>query len=95
MNRCRVREARATRGLRAGLIGPWHGALGLLAAALQFGSATLARWVVDSGGVLGLLGLAGWLMWVVWIVGYGVVLIRREPDASARGFGGGVRRASA
>ncbi|MFD8823181.1 2-oxoglutarate/malate transporter [Streptomyces sp. NPDC059605] len=85
-------------GLRAGLIGPWHGALGLLAAALQFGSATLARWVVDSGGVLGLLGLAGWLMWVVWIVGYGVVLIRSEPDASARGFGGvggGVRRASA
>lgn len=71
-------------GLRTGLIWPWHGALGLLAAALQFASATLAHWVIDNGGLLGLLGLVGWLMWVVWIVAYGIALIRHNPDTQAR-----------
>ncbi|WP_223178666.1 2-oxoglutarate/malate transporter [Streptomyces boluensis] len=71
-------------GLRTGMIRPWHGALGLLSATLQFASAMLAHWVIASGGVLGLLGLAGWLMWVVWIVAYGVVLIRRAPDTAPR-----------
>ncbi len=71
-------------GLRTGLIRPWHGALGLLAAALQFASATFAHWVIDNGGLLGLLGLVGWLMWVVWIVAYGIVLIRQNPDTPAR-----------
>ncbi|MEO3975272.1 2-oxoglutarate/malate transporter [Streptomyces sp. CAU 1734] len=63
-------------GLRAGLIRPWHGGLGLLSAALLFGSAVLAPWIVGSGGPLGLLGLTGWLMWVVWVAAYGVALIR-------------------
>ena len=66
-------------GLRTGLIRPWHGTMGLLAAALQFSSATLAHWVIDNGGALGLLGLAGWLMWVVWVFAYGITLIRQNP----------------
>jgi hypothetical protein len=65
-------------GLRSGLIRPWHGALGLLAATLQFSSATLAHWVMDNGGPIGLLGLIGWLMWVVWIIAYGITLIRQD-----------------
>ncbi|MFI0977383.1 2-oxoglutarate/malate transporter [Streptomyces sp. NPDC021093] len=69
-------------GLRAGLIRPWHGTLGLLAAVLQFSSATLAHWVVDDDGALALLGLAGWLIWVVWIVAYGITLIRQNGEAS-------------
>ena len=64
-------------GRRTGLIRPWHGALGLISAALLFGSATLAPAVIAQAGPLGLLGLAGWLLWVVWIAGYGVALIRR------------------
>lgn len=66
-------------GLRAGLIRPWHGRWGLVAAGLLFGSAVLAPLVIDHTGPLGLLGLVGWLMWVVWIVVYGVVLMRRAP----------------
>ncbi|SOR84194.1 hypothetical protein [Streptomyces chartreusis] len=68
-------------GLRAGLIRPWHGRWGLVAAVLLFGSAVLAPLVIDHTGPLGLLGLVGWLMWVVWIVVYGVVLMRRPPAA--------------
>ncbi|GAP45797.1 uncharacterized protein SAZU_0527 [Streptomyces azureus] len=64
-------------GLRAGLIRPWHGRWGLVAAVLLFGSAVLAPLVIDHTGPLGLLGLVGWLMWVVWIVVYGVALMRR------------------
>ncbi|RZT28195.1 hypothetical protein EV649_1972 [Kribbella sp. VKM Ac-2569] len=71
-------------GRRTGLIPPWHGVLGLVAAALQFSSATLAYWVIDTGGVLGLLGLLGWLMWVVWLVAYGIVLIRLNLETPAR-----------
>lgn len=63
-------------GLRAGIIRPWHGALGLFAAALQFTSALLTPLIIGEGGPLGLLGLAGWLMWVVWIATYGIVLVR-------------------
>ncbi|RCV50873.1 hypothetical protein DEF23_12515 [Marinitenerispora sediminis] len=66
-------------GLRAGLIHPWHGGLGLLAAALLLASATLAPLVIEHGAPLGLLGLTGWLLWVVWIVGYGIVLMRLAP----------------
>ncbi|MEU9117357.1 2-oxoglutarate/malate transporter [Streptomyces sp. NPDC048483] len=73
-------------GFRAGLIRPWHGALGLIAAALQFSSATLAHWVIANGGALGLLGLVGWLMWVVWVVAYGITLIRQNPNTPVRRF---------
>ncbi|WP_204358884.1 hypothetical protein [Streptosporangium sp. 'caverna'] len=66
-------------GLRAGLIRPWHGTLGLASAALLFGSATLTPLVIDHTGPLGLLGLAGWLMWVAWIIAYGITLIRLNP----------------
>ncbi|WP_202873781.1 hypothetical protein [Kribbella speibonae] len=71
-------------GRRTGLIPPWHGVLGLVAAVLQFSSATLAYWVIGNGGVLGLLGLLGWLMWVVWLVVYGVVLIRHDLETPGR-----------
>ncbi|UUU37869.1 2-oxoglutarate/malate transporter [Streptomyces sp. NBC_00162] len=71
-------------GLRTGVIRPWHGTLGLLAAALQFSSATLAHWAIGNGGALGLLGLAGWLLWVVWIVAYGITLIRHSPGTPVR-----------
>jgi hypothetical protein len=64
-------------GLRGGLIRPWHGRWGLVAAVLLLCSAVLAPLVIDHSGPLGLLGLVGWLMWVVWIVVYGVVLMRR------------------
>lgn len=67
-------------GLRAGLIRAWHGALGFLAAALLFSSATLTPLVIDHPGPLGLLGLVGWLMWVGWIATYGITLIRLAPD---------------
>lgn len=73
-------------GLRTGLTRPWHTCLGLLAAVLQFSSATLAHWVIDNGGAMGLLGLVGWLLWVVWIVGYGITLIRRNPTVPVRRF---------
>ncbi|MBO8193398.1 hypothetical protein ITI46_17275 [Streptomyces oryzae] len=63
-------------GRRAGLVRPWHGALGLLSAALLFTSATLAPLVIDHAGPLGLLGLGGWLLWVVWLAAYGAVLVR-------------------
>ncbi|GAB3428735.1 hypothetical protein [Flindersiella endophytica] len=63
-------------GLRAGLIERWHGRAGLLAAALQFTSATLGSLVIEKEGPLGLIGLAGWVIWVVWLVWYGVTLLR-------------------
>ncbi|MEV0702565.1 hypothetical protein AB0I53_32235 [Saccharopolyspora sp. NPDC050389] len=66
-------------GLRAGLVLPWHGALGLVSAALLFGSATLTPLAMAHGGAFGLLGLVGWLMWVAWIVIYGIKLIRLTP----------------
>lgn len=69
-------------GRRAGILRQWHAALGLLAAVLLFGSATLAPLVIAQAGAFGLLGLVGWLLWVVWIVTYGVVLIRLEPLGS-------------
>ncbi|WP_440102801.1 hypothetical protein [Streptosporangium sp. H16] len=76
-------------GLRAGLIRPWHGTVGLTSAVLLFGSATLTPLVIDHTGPLGLLGLVGWLMWVVWIIAYGITLIRlsrpRDPAADAPG----------
>ncbi|WP_440067089.1 hypothetical protein [Streptosporangium sp. OZ121] len=74
-------------GLRAGLIRPWHGTVGLVSAALLFGSATLTPLVIDHTGPFGLLGLVGWLMWVVWIIAYGVTLIRlnRDRDPAASG----------
>ncbi|MGY0064519.1 2-oxoglutarate/malate transporter [Streptomyces sp. LZ34] len=74
-------------GLRAGLIPSWHGALGLLSAALLFTSATLAPLVIDHAGPLGLLGLVGWLMWVVWLVAYGAALIRLNPAGRAHAPG--------
>ncbi|GAA3211573.1 hypothetical protein [Nonomuraea helvata] len=63
-------------GLRARFIRPWHGALGFVAAALQFASACLAFWIMKEQGPLGLIGLAGWLLWVAWIVVYGIRLVR-------------------
>lgn len=66
-------------GRRAGLIRPWHGRLGLVAATLLFTSATLAPLMIDHSGPLGLLGLAGWVLWVGWIACYGVVLTRAAP----------------
>lgn len=75
-------------GLRSGLIHRWHGGLGLLAAALLFGSATLAPLVVDHTGPLGLLGLAGWLLWVGWLVVYGITLTRNPVDAPVAGSAG-------
>ena len=71
-------------GLRAGLIRPWHGTLGLLSAALLFSSATLTPLVIDHAGPFGLLGLVGWLMWVAWIVAYGITLIRLNPASPVR-----------
>lgn len=67
-------------GLRTGFIRPWHATLGLLAAILQFASATLAHWVIQDNGPLGLLGLTGWLAWVVWILAYGMALLRPSPQ---------------
>lgn len=66
-------------GRRAGLVARWHAALGLLAAALLFASATLAPLVVEGAGPLGLLGLLGWLLWVAWVVAYSVALLRTAP----------------
>lgn len=72
-------------GIRAGLIRGWHAGLGLVAAALLFGSATLAPLVIEHGGALGQVGLAGWLLWVVWIIIYGAALIRWTPAARTHG----------
>ncbi|MEU8211756.1 hypothetical protein AB0B85_21455 [Micromonospora sp. NPDC049044] len=68
-------------GRHAGLIRRWHSGIGLLAAALQFGSAVLSPLVIDDPGRVGLLGLLGWLIWVVWIVAYGMTLIRLTSAA--------------
>ncbi len=70
-------------GRSAGLLQPWHAAIGLTGAALLFTSATIAARVVAHAGPLGLLGLAGWLLWVVWLVAYGVALIREDASSSA------------
>jgi hypothetical protein len=74
-------------GRRAGLIRRWHSGIGLLAAALQFGSAVLSPLAIDDPGTVGLLGLVGWLIWVVWVVAYGITLIRpgiRSPSRRYR-----------
>lgn len=72
-------------GLRGRLIRPWQAALGFVAAALQFASASLTPLVMEHGGVLGQIGLAGWLLWVVWLGCYGVTLIRlSRPGRSPR-----------
>lgn len=75
-------------GMHAALIRKWQAGLGFTAAALLFGSATLAPLVVNHDGPLGLLGLGGWVLWVVWLVAYGIALIhRRTPvdnDVSPR-----------
>ncbi|MFF8958278.1 2-oxoglutarate/malate transporter [Streptomyces sp. NPDC014894] len=63
-------------GCRAGLIRPWHAALGLLAAALLFTSATLTPLITQTPGPLGLLGLTGWLLWLLWTTLFGLTLIR-------------------
>ncbi|MGI5211734.1 hypothetical protein [Plantactinospora sp. CA-290183] len=68
-------------GRRAGLLRRWHSGAGLLAAALQLGSAVLGPLVIDDPGPVGLLGLVGWLIWVGWIVAYGITLIRLSPVA--------------
>ncbi|PRX96704.1 hypothetical protein [Allonocardiopsis opalescens] len=67
-------------GRRAGLLRRWHAAIGMVAAALQFTSATLTPLIVTGYGLLGLIGLTGWLIWVVWLVAYGVRLIRARPE---------------
>ncbi|WFE53255.1 hypothetical protein [Micromonospora sp. WMMD1155] len=88
-------------GRRAGLIRRWHSGIGLLAAALQFGSAVLSPLAIDDPGTVGLLGLVGWLIWVVWVVAYGITLIRptsvptRRAVASAGGSHPGSSRAAA
>ena len=69
-------------GVRSGLVHRWHATLGLVAAVLQFTSATLAPVVIEHGGPFGLIGLVGWLMWVLWLIGYGVALIRSAPERS-------------
>lgn len=73
-------------GLRAGLIRPWHGAIGLTSAVLLFTSATLTPLIIDHESPLGLLGLVGWLLWVGWILAYGTTLIRlsRSPSVVGR-----------
>jgi hypothetical protein len=70
-------------GLRSGVIARWHAIVGLVAAALQFASATLTPLVMANGGLLGLIGLAGWLLWVAWLVIWGVVLLRRAGESVA------------
>lgn len=68
-------------GRRTGLLRRWHGALGLVSAALLLTSSLLAPMLVE-GSPAGLLGLAGWLTWVAWIVAYGLALLRRPVAAS-------------
>lgn len=67
-------------GRHAGLVMPWHHALGLVSAALLFSSATLTPVVIDRTGPWGLLGLTGWLLWVAWLVAYGIALIRLDRN---------------
>jgi hypothetical protein len=62
-------------GRSAGLVSPWHAAIGFTSAALLFISATLSPLVIERGGRLGWIGLAGWLLWVVWLVWYGVAFL--------------------
>jgi len=70
-------------GARGGLIPRWHAAVGFTGAALQFASATVTFWIIDTPGPLGLLGLAGWLLWVMWIAAYGLRLARWTPSRPA------------
>ncbi|MEJ3747325.1 hypothetical protein WEI85_29070 [Actinomycetes bacterium KLBMP 9797] len=65
-------------GRRGGLTPRWHYVLGLVAAVLQFGAATLAPLAIDDPGRFGFLGLLGWLLWVVWLVAYGIRLVRHD-----------------
>lgn len=67
-------------GLRTGFIRRGHALLGLVAAALQFTSASLTPLVMAEPGPLGLLGLIGWLLWVAWLVRYGVALLRAHGE---------------
>jgi hypothetical protein len=69
-------------GRSVGLVRPWHGTVGLVAAALLFTSATLAPLVVARAGPLGLIGLVGWLLWVVWLIAYGIALLRADATVA-------------
>lgn len=70
-----------TAGFTAGLLARWLLVLGIVAACLQFASATLTPLIVTGHGNLALLGLAGWLLWAVWLTGYGITLIRSAGHA--------------
>ncbi|MBF6081820.1 2-oxoglutarate/malate transporter [Nocardia cyriacigeorgica] len=65
-------------GFVAGLLPRWLFALGSVAAALQFATATLTPLIVTGRDSLALLGLTGWLLWAVWLCGYGLCLIRHS-----------------
>ena len=67
-------------GLRSGLTGRVHTALGLLAALLQLASAVILPALVDNPSRPGFLGLIGWLLWVAWLIWYGSTLLRHHPE---------------
>lgn len=71
-------------GLRTSTLRTWHGAVGLLAAALQLASSMLTP-IALSGGPAGLavVGLVGFLLWLVWLTTFGVVLLRDRPRSDA------------
>jgi hypothetical protein len=71
-------------GLRTATIRPWHGYLGLAAAALLVPAAMLAP-LTSTGDhpALAAFGLCGFGLWLIFVTTYGVVLLRGRATASA------------
>lgn len=64
-------------GARTALLRPWHAALGLVSAALIFGSTVLGAFTPGGGPAgVSLVGFAGWLLWLAWLGTFGVLLMR-------------------
>ncbi|GIF43512.1 hypothetical protein [Actinoplanes xinjiangensis] len=63
-------------GVRAAAVARWHAAIGFLAAALLFATATTSPYGIGDVNPLALAGLAGWLLWLLWILVFSARLIR-------------------
>lgn len=64
-------------GLRTATIHTWHGAIGLLGAALLITAAILTPVTLGGGpAAISLIGFAGFALWVLWLIAYGLTLLR-------------------
>lgn len=71
-------------GLRTATIRTWHGAVGLLGAALLITAAILTPITLGGGpAALSLIGFAGFALWLLWLIAYGLTLLRDHTATQA------------